>query len=149
MPQLIIVAHAPLASALAAVALHVYGDKAAQVRAVDVGGEDSPDAVAARLGALITERPSVETLLLADVFGATPCNGAMRVADGVRVRLVAGVNVPMLWRALCYSDEPLDRLVSRVVEGAGLGILSLSSPRSQNQQPRECPHDPVDPHHQQ
>ena len=46
-----------------------------------------------------------EALILTDVFGATPCNVAQRLADGVQVKVVAGVNVPMLWRSLCYSGD--------------------------------------------
>ncbi len=41
-----------------------------------------------------------ELLIFTDVFGATPCNIAQRLADGVRVKVVTGVNVPMLWRTL-------------------------------------------------
>ena len=37
-----------------------------------------------------------EALVLTDVFGATPCNVAQRLADGAHVRVIAGVNVPML-----------------------------------------------------
>ena len=43
-----------------------------------------------------------DVLIFTDVFGATPCNVAQRLADGVQVKVVAGVNVPMLWRTLCY-----------------------------------------------
>ena len=60
-------------------------------------------------------------LIFTDVFGATPCNIAQRLADGVRVKVVTGVNVPMLWRTLCYRDEPLDALVARAVAGAHAG----------------------------
>ena len=65
--------------------------------------------------------PRSQVLVLADVFGATPCNVAQRLVDGVRSRLVAGVNVPMLLRALCYRNEPLDALVQRAVTGGTAG----------------------------
>jgi len=90
-----------------------------------------------------------QTLLLCDVFGATPCNAALRVADGVRVRVVSGVNVPMLWRVLCYAAEPLDRLVQRAVDGAVQGVMQVSSVRPQNQSVPVGPHDHVPHHHQQ
>ena len=64
---------------------------------------------------------SPEALILTDVFGATPCNVAQRLADGVQVKVVAGVNVPMLWRSLCYADESLDALVARAVAGRDAG----------------------------
>jgi PTS system ascorbate-specific IIA component len=90
-----------------------------------------------------------QALVLCDVFGATPCNTALRVADGVRVRVVSGVNVPMLWRVLCYANESLDRLVSRAVDGAVQGVMQVSTVRPQNQSVQVGPNDQVQHHHQQ
>ena len=74
----------------------------------------------------------------------------MRVADGARVRIVAGVNVPMLWRVLCYRGEPLDRLVERAVDGAVRGVMQVSVPRPQNQPTAGKPaHDASDHRHHQ
>jgi PTS system ascorbate-specific IIA component len=77
--------------------------------------------------------PQGDTLILADVFGATPCNAAQRLADGVRVRVVAGVNVPMLWRTLCYAQEPVESLVERALAGASQGVLQVTPTRPQQQ----------------
>jgi PTS system ascorbate-specific IIA component len=150
MAAILIVAHAPLASTLAAVAAHVYPDCGSRLVALDVAPQASIDEVEAQLRALISLRPEAEVLMLTDVFGATPSNAAMRVADGVRARLVTGANVPMVWRSLCYADEPLERLVTRAVEGATQGVLQLSSPRRQNQgAPSSSSHDQVEHHDQQ
>ena len=72
-------------------------------------------------------------LIFTDVFGATPCNIAQRLADGVRVKVVTGVNVPMLWRTLCYADESLDAVVARAVAGATQGVMQVATSRPQNQ----------------
>ena len=56
----------------------------------------------------MSEWATAEVLIFTDVFGATPCNIAQRLADGVRIKVVTGVNVPMLWRTLGYCDESLD-----------------------------------------
>ena len=46
-----------------------------------------------------------------------------------RVRVVAGANVPMLWRTLCYgTNESLDTLVTRAVAGAKQGVLAVVLP---------------------
>ena len=74
-----------------------------------------------------------EALILTDVFGATPCNIAQRLADGVQVKVVAGVNVPMLWRSLCYGDESLDAVVARAIAGATQGVMQVATSRPQNQ----------------
>ena len=87
--------------------------------------------------------------MLTDVFGATPCNVAQRLADGVHVRVVAGVNVPMLWRSLCYLGEPLDALVARAVSGASQGVMQVAQTRPQNQVQPPLSNDPNSSRHQQ
>lgn len=147
MTQLLIVAHAPLASALKAVAVHAFPDCAARVQALDVGPEESAAEVEMRLRALLDGQ---ESLVLTDAFGATPCNGALRVADGVRVKVVSGVNVPMLWRSVCYGAEPLSSLASLACGGAVQGVMQLGASRPQNQVASPPRIDDLDhDHHQQ
>jgi PTS system ascorbate-specific IIA component len=146
MVRLVIVAHAPLASALHEVALHVYPDLAEQLRSLDVGAEDAPEALETRLRAMLPAHG--EALVLTDVYGATPCNVALRLADGARVRVVAGVNVPMLWRALCYVGMPLGKLVEAAVSGGASGVMQLAMTRPQYQAAKGLHDDPVDTHDQ-
>jgi PTS system ascorbate-specific IIA component len=105
MPGLLIIAHAPLASSLKAVAEHAYPDCASQLGALDVLPNVAVDEVEAQARQMLERLAAPELLIFTDVFGATPCNIAQRLADGVRVKVVTGVNVPMLWRTLCYVDE--------------------------------------------
>lgn len=121
---LLIVAHAPLATALQVVAQHVYPECGARVHALDVPTAWSPDEVERRLWTRLEEVGVGDVLMLADVFGATPCRGAQAVAARrPRTRLVAGVNVPMLWRSVCYVECELDELVERALAGAQSGVL--------------------------
>lgn len=148
MPGFLIIAHAPLASALQACARHTFPDCAATVEALDVPAQMGIDEVETRARALLARVRTPEALILTDVFGATPCNVAQRLADGVQVKVVAGVNVPMLWRSLCYRHEALDVLVARAVAGANQGIMQVghTAPQNQAQAPAHA-HDPN--HHQQ
>ncbi len=150
MTRLLLLAHSPLASALRDVAGHAYPECAAAVEAVDVAPSAGVDEVEATLRRHIAASAD-DVLILVDAFGATPCNAAMKVADGVHVRVVAGVNVPMLWRALCYRGESLDMLVERAVAGAAQGVMQVAQPRRQNQSPAvgAKAHDQVDHIHQQ
>lgn len=152
MARLLILAHAPLASALREVAQHAFPDLAQGVLALDVSSQSSPEEIEAQVRALLepsgSDEPE-ETLVLTDVFGATPTNVAQRFADGVRVRVIAGVNVPMLWRALNYAKLPLDELVTRAVAGATQGVLPVASTRPQNQAYQPQAHDSNKHHHQQ
>ena len=148
---LLLMAHAPLASALRDVAAHVYPDGLASLQVLDVPPEWSADQVEAEARRLLAEAGHGQTLVLTDVFGATPCNVAQRLGDGREVRVVAGVNVPMLWRVLCYRHEPLDVLVGRATAGGGQGVMSVSLPRPQiqSQDLSAHHHAATDAHHQQ
>jgi PTS system ascorbate-specific IIA component len=149
MTTVLIIAHAPLASALSAVAQHAYPDSAAQVLALDVQRDTSAEQVEADARALLAGQRDVDTLLLTDVFGATPCRGATLLLGNPRVRLVAGVNVPMLWRTLCYgTQEPLDALVARALAGASQGVMSVTASPPQNQALRPSSHDQTGRHDQ-
>ena len=138
MPGILIVAHAPLASALKSVALHAYPDCAARLDALDVQPDASPDAVEADALALLAARGEREALVLTDVFGASPANAAQRLADRPGVRVVAGVNVPMLWRTLCYRDDSLDEIMRKALDGAARGVMPVPAalaPQNQSSPP--------------
>jgi PTS system ascorbate-specific IIA component len=157
MAALLVIAHAPLASALQAVAAHVYPDCGPSLQALDVLPGMGPEQVLAEGRAALVRLGADEVLVLTDVFGATPCNAALELADGQRVRVVAGVNVPMLWRTLCYVHLPLEELVARAVAGGSQGVMQLGSVRRQNQAAHTAPtssattphDDQVQHHHQQ
>jgi PTS system ascorbate-specific IIA component len=63
--------------------------------------------------------------------------------------VVAGVNVPMLWRSLCYSHESIDSVLARAVAGAAQGVMQVSSSRPQNQSHKAGGHDQSQHQHQQ
>jgi mannose PTS system EIIA component len=124
MPHLLVIAHAPLASALRQVAEHTFPDCAPTVAVLDVHPGMSADDVEAAGRALMDEAGQPDWLVLTDVFGATPCNGALRLA-GEQVQVLSGVSVPMLWRTLCYaSQKPLTELARRAVQGAVSGVVA-------------------------
>lgn len=141
MPGLLVIAHAPLASSLQAVAEHVYPGCAASLSVLDVTAAMTVEEVEAKAAQLLADMGAGEALILTDVFGATPCNVAQRLADGVRVKVVTGVSVPMLWRALGYSNEPLDSLVARALAGAMQGTMQVDPSRTQTSPRDPAQHD--------
>jgi mannose PTS system EIIA component len=142
MTTILIIAHAPLASALKTVAEHTYPDCAPALEVLDVAAGADVDQIEASARALILRHSGAEILIFVDAFGASPCNAAMRLLDNPQTRVVAGVNVPMLWRTLCYgTSEPLDALVARAVAGATQGVIPVTMSRPQNQTQRTNPDD--------
>ena len=149
MAAVLLIAHAPLASALLSVAGHCYEEKGHLFEAIDVEPTMSAEAVEVLARAALARLNAPEVLVLTDVFGATPCNVAQRLSDGVSIRVVAGVNVPMLWRSLCYVGEPLDALVARAMSGASQGVMQVAQTRPQNQTLSPITNDSNNSRHQQ
>jgi len=149
MPGLLIIAHAPLASSLRAVASHAFPESGARLEALDVSPDMTLEQIEARARELLARVRRPEALIFTDVFGATPCNVAQKLADGVQVKVIAGVNVPMLWRSLCYADESIDALVARAMAGATQGVMQVATSRPQNQTYKPGGNDQDHRHHQQ
>ena len=66
-------------------------------------------------------------LVLTDLYGSTPSNIAASLADREGVRVVAGLNLPMLVRVLNYAHEDLDSLAEKAVSGGSRGILQCAA----------------------
>lgn len=54
-------------------------------------------------------------LVLTDIFGATPCNIALKAAKNTNTKVVTGINLPMLVRVLNYAHLPLKKIVDKAV----------------------------------
>ena len=137
---ILIVAHAPLASALRDCALHVFPECASGVQALDIAPNASPEESLLLAKAAMSRLNAKQVLLLSDVFGATPTNVAQKLNDGLDTRLIAGVNLPMLLRSVCYRHETLDALAARAQAGGSQGIMPVGCTAPQNQSgPRHAP----------
>ena len=148
MPGILIIAHAPLASSLKAVAMHAFADSTVRLEALDVAPNMALEEIEAQAQVLLALVRGPQALILTDVFGATPCNVAQRLADGEQVRVLAGINVPMLWRAMSYAGEPLEALVARAIAGAVQGVMQVASVRPRNQTHKPGGNDQSHHHHQ-
>jgi PTS system ascorbate-specific IIA component len=137
---ILIIAHAPLASALRASVLHVFPDAASGMSALDVQPNEATEITAATARLMLSQLDAPNSLVLTDVFGATPCNVAQKVVDGVHSKLVAGVNLPMLLRTVNYRHEPLDVLVARALAGGTQSIMQVAVTAPQNQQRKANDH---------
>lgn len=147
MPGLLIIAHAPLASSLKQVAQHAFPDCAAQLQALDVTSEMTPEDIETGARRLLAKLHVPEAVILTDVVGATPCNVSVRLAGQfngggqMRIKVISGVNVPMLWRAIDHVGDEIDQLVDCASAGATDGVKVLSSTRPQQQGRTAATHD--------
>ncbi|WP_284336381.1 PTS sugar transporter subunit IIA [Comamonas sp. NoAH] len=147
--HILLIAHAPLAQALRECALHVFADCGDDISVLDVPSSQSPEATLREAEILLSQSGAQRTLVLTDVFGATPSNVAHRLVEGTPARLLVGVNLPMLLRALCYRNEPLEQQTERALVGGQQGMLQVgggSAPQNQNSRKE---HGQDRDHHQQ
>ena len=131
--RILIIAHAPLANALRDCALHVYEECAADVIAIDVLPNAQPEDTLAQAMQAVGASLDTGLLVLTDIFGATPANVAQKIVLGSNAKLIAGVNLPMLYRSVCYRHEPLDALVARALTGGTQGVMQVAITAPQNQ----------------
>jgi len=123
---ILLVSHGAFGEALIHCASHVLGKRPLYLRQLGVTIHDDPDAilpVAEDLIRFLDQGAGV--LVLTDIYGATPSNIAARILQPGRVEGIAGVNLPMLIRALTYREEPLDSVLAKALEGATEGVLRM------------------------
>lgn len=147
--RILLIAHAPLAHALREAALHVFNDCGADVLALDVQAHAEPEDSLRAAQSLLSPDDNAPLLVLTDVFGATPSNVALRLAEGRNARVLTGVNLPMLLRAWCYRAEPLDSLAARAQAGGTQGIVLAGGGNAPQNQSSRLHHDSDHRHHQQ
>ena len=145
--RIFIIAHAPLATALRDCAMHVYAECSATVLALDVQPQAQPEDTLRLAQEMAGESLHEGLLVLTDIFGATPANVAQKLINGTSARLISGVNLPMLYRCVCYRDEPLDALVTRALTGGTQGVMQVAIAAPQNQNRRS--HDSTQHDHHQ
>jgi PTS system mannose-specific IIA component len=152
---LLLIAHAPLASALAAAARHVYtcSPEAAEsrLRVFDVPADADPVQAVAHARTLLREVDAgAGVLVLTDAFGATPANIAAQLAERDRVAVITGANLPMLLRALCYRQGTLADTADKALAGGTQGVVRVAASVPQNQMQRAgTQRDPARLHDQQ
>jgi len=124
---IIVIAHAGIGPALAGTAQFVLGEMTMPLRVVVVSRDSHADEILETLEAVAAELDQGEgVLILTDMYGATPTNVARRINPGRPVRIVAGVNLPMLLNVLNYPGRDLDALAALALEGGRQGILTVT-----------------------
>jgi PTS system ascorbate-specific IIA component len=154
MVGILVIGHAPLASAMATCVEHVYACdpevSRAHVRVLDVVAGSDFDATLERARSLLAEiEGDGGALVLTDAFGATPGNIAARLSVPGRIAVIAGVNVPMLLRAVCYRSGALADVAEKALAGGQQGMVQIVATPVQNQAFSPLGNDQQRLHHQQ
>lgn len=93
-------------------------------RALSVAQSCDPDRLVERATKILAEISNGDGLLvLTDMYGSTPSNIANRLGESHKVRVIAGVNLPMFIRILNYPSLGLDDLIEKALSGGHDGII--------------------------
>jgi len=127
---LVVLAHAPLASALVSCAEHVMG-QAPDVLALDVNPGDCAQDCASQVAEKIKlANEGQGVLVMTDLPGASPSNIAASAARllteiNIPVVVLGGVSAAMLIKAINYRHLSLQELVTKAQSGAVQSITSI------------------------
>ena len=127
---IVIVTHQALGRAYTELAGHFFPEIPAHIRLLGVEPDEDHEDVIARLQRELADTDAPHgTLVLADIFGATPCNAARRLVVPHKVAILTGLNAPMLVKAVQYSAaaEDLAAFTEAVREAAVGGIIALTA----------------------
>jgi PTS system ascorbate-specific IIA component len=123
---LFLITHSTYGESLIQCACHVLNKRPPQIAQLGMTPQDDPlDALplAQRLLGCIDNGDGV--LILTDIYGASPSNLAMKLLEPGRIEGLAGVNLPMLLRALTYRDKDMATLRAKAVAGGRDGVLDM------------------------
>ncbi|MDR3323227.1 MAG: PTS fructose transporter subunit IIA [Zoogloeaceae bacterium] len=123
---ILLVTHGAMGEALLQNVCHVLNRRPSRLAQLGVAAQDDPLDIlptAQKLVQALDEGQGV--LVMTDIYGATPANVVLKLLQPGRVEGVAGVNLPMLLRALTYRDKGMENLVTKVISGARDGVLNM------------------------
>lgn len=121
---LVMVTHGHIGAAMLEVAVRMLGHCPLRVEILQVGGDADPDELREQARQRIAAVDQGEgVLVLTDMYGGTPSNVARSLADGKRVCMIAGLNLPMLIRVLNYAQLDAAEIAAKAISGGRDGIF--------------------------
>lgn len=127
MVGILLITHAPLGKAFVDTANHMFSRELERIEVIDVIADQEPFEIHTMAKAAIARLNDKHgVLVLTDVMGGTPSNCCHMLSDTIRVEVVAGINLPMLLRAITYREDGLDIVVEKAISGGKTGAAHLA-----------------------
>ncbi len=123
---ILIISHGTLGESLIHCASHMLNKRPARLRQIGVTAQDDPVLLVPQARKVVKELDEGDgVLVLTDMYGASPSNIAAKLVIPGKVESVAGVNLPMLVRALTYRDRPLSIMLTKAISGGCEGVIRV------------------------
>ncbi len=120
----LIITHEGIASAIVDTAVNILGKCPLPVAVLPAARDCDTDALRERVKEKVDELDSGDgVLVLLDIYGSTPSNVACSVVDQDRVKIISGLNLPMLVRIFNYAKLGLPELAEKAVSGGRDGVF--------------------------
>ncbi len=122
---ILIITHHEIGHALVNALKTTYGNSLPlTLETFEVRTDADPDQLLPELKAIIKNIDKGQgVLILTDLFGATPSNIAYELQKARHIRIVTGLNLPMLIRVMNYPDLDLPELSEKAMRGGQAGII--------------------------
>lgn len=121
---LLLITHGNIGCDLAETARATFGSQPLPIAQLAVPLSGNPDMLLERARSMCEHLDQGDgVLVITDMFGSTPSNIACRLNELPRIRIIAGLNLPMLIRVLNYPDLPLEGLAEKALSGGHDGVL--------------------------
>jgi len=125
---ILIIAHDSLGDGLAHAVTHVLGSRPPQFEVLSVAATDDPSMLLPAARDLIARLDTgAGVLVFSDIYGASPCNLVGKLLKPGRVEGIAGVNLPMLVRAITYRARGMETMVKKAISGGCEGVLHMET----------------------
>ena len=132
MVGLLIITHDNLGAELATTATAMLGVCPLAMKVLSVTRDCDPDVLVVTAKHLADRLDTGDgVLVLADMYGSTPSNVASHLLGRERIRVVTGVNLPMVVRVMNYSWLGLPELAEKALTGGRQGIVDSAALREE------------------
>ena len=123
---ILIISHGTLGESLIHCASHMLNKRPPRLRQIGVTAQDDPLQLVPQARKMIKDLDDGGgVLVLTDMYGGSPSNIAAKLVIPGKVEAVAGVNLPMLIRALTYREKPLPVMLTKAISGGCEGVLRV------------------------
>ena len=123
---ILIISHGTLGESLIHCASHMLNKRPPRLRQIGVTAQDDPVQLVPQARKMIKELDEGDgVLVLTDMYGGSPSNIAAKLVIPGKIESVAGVNLPMLIRALTYRDKSLQMMITKAISGGCEGVLRV------------------------
>ena len=123
---LLIISHGTLGESLIHCASHMLNKRPPRLRQIGVTAQDDPGQLVPQARKMLKELDEGDgVLVLTDMYGGSPSNIAAKLVIPGKIEALAGVNLPMLIRALTYRDKSLQVMITKAISGGCEGVLRV------------------------